>query len=179
MLIKYTTIISLLLFSFFCWESKLKAQTTIDVGFEITNMGFAVDGSFDSVRVNYSFDPKTPEKAQFLVQIEAASINTGIGARDKHLRKRKYFDVEQFPLLTFQSTAMEVTAEGYHLKGMITIKGHSENIVVKVEKVIENGNDLLQTQFSLNRSTFGVGNKSFILGDEVRVKLKLFISPQA
>lgn len=165
----------LLVASLTFWNPQRKDQTPLEVQFEITNFGFPVDGTFDAVSVNYSFDSTTPEQTKFDVKIEAASIHTGIRARDKHLQKEKYFDVEQFPLLTFQSKRMEVINSVYRLTGDLTIKGHTEEFTLQIDKLTENENNYLFTEFQLNRSTFGVGKKSFVLGDEVRIKLKLLL----
>lgn len=152
-----------------------KSQSPLKVQFEINNLGFPVKGTFDSLSISYSFDPAKLEQSKFAVNIFAASINTGIIARDRHLQKAKYFDVEQFPILSFQSKNMVVTPTGYRLIGRLTIKGHSEEIQIDVNRVDNSTEGYLETAFQVNRSTFDIGNKSFILGNEVRISLMLML----
>ena len=43
--------------------------------------------------------------------MQAASVDTGSADRDGHLKSADFFDVEQFPTLTFKSTKVEVEDE--------------------------------------------------------------------
>jgi polyisoprenoid-binding protein YceI len=44
-----------------------------------------------------TLDPKDPATAMIALTIESASIDTGIGMRDKHLRSADFLDVARFP----------------------------------------------------------------------------------
>lgn len=70
---------------------------------------------------------------------------------------------------------MVVTPTGYRLIGRLTIKGHSEEIQIDVNRVDNSTEGYLETAFQVNRSTFDIGNKSFILGNEVRISLMLML----
>src|SRR6188768_1195073 len=52
------------------------------------------------------------------VTIKTASVSTGTADRDAHLRSEDFFDVENFPELTFVSTAFD----GDTLTGDLTIR---------------------------------------------------------
>ena len=45
-----------------------------------------------------------PAGAEIELTIDAASVDTGISARDKHLRSADFFDVDQHPQVRFTST---------------------------------------------------------------------------
>jgi len=45
-----------------------------------------VTGKFSRFEVQLNYDPEVPESSSVLVRIDAASIDTGIDARDAHLR---------------------------------------------------------------------------------------------
>ncbi len=58
------------------------------------------------------------------VSIKVASIDTGVGDRDDHLRSGDFFDVEQFPTATFTSKGVTAASDGmYVLDGELTIRG--------------------------------------------------------
>ncbi|CAB4883018.1 unannotated protein [freshwater metagenome] len=61
--------------------------------------------------------------ARLEASVEMASITTGDQGRDAHLTGAEFFDVEQFPSMTFNSTALTVAGDGYALAGDLTIKG--------------------------------------------------------
>jgi len=72
--------------------------------------------------------------ASIRVNIDAASISTNEDARDNHLRSADFFDVENFPEITFEGTSFkQLDGENYALKGILAIKGISKETSFKVE----------------------------------------------
>jgi polyisoprenoid-binding protein YceI len=68
------------------------------------------------------------------VVIDAASIETGVGDRDTHLKSPDFFDVAQFPELTFKSKGAEKqTDEALRVTGDLTIRGVTREVVLDVE----------------------------------------------
>lgn len=76
-----------------------------------------------------------PELLQSRVQatIETASVTTGDDSRDAHLRSADFFDVEQFPTMTFQSTEIRQAGKRFLLVGDLTIKGISRQVELDLE----------------------------------------------
>lgn len=137
--------------------------------FTIRNAGFNVDGKFAKARIDFEFDMANLDSSFFNAEIEVASIDTGIGARDKHLVKSKYFDEQNFPLMTFKSTQIIKEGIQYFILGELQIKVTSKMLKLPLE--INDTN--LATNFTLNRRDYDVGGSSFILSDEVNITLKL------
>ena len=141
------------------------------VSFTIKNAGINVKGTFHKYQVSTRFDPNAVDKAYMEVSIDVNSIDTGIGGRDKHLKKFKYFDAENYPNIEFQSTQVTKTATGYLVKGNLMIKETTKAIEIPFT-VGEHGNEyILEGNFTLNRRDYGVGKKHLIMGNEVKVKL--------
>ena len=67
--------------------------------------------------------------------VNAASVSTGNADRDKHLKSEDFFDVAQFPQISFIANTYEnVDNDGsYELWGDLTIKGISKKIKLDVE----------------------------------------------
>jgi polyisoprenoid-binding protein YceI len=66
--------------------------------------------------------------------IQTASIDTRSADRDTHLRSADFFDVEQFPTITFRSTAVRaVKGDRWALDGELTIKGVTRPVTLDVE----------------------------------------------
>jgi polyisoprenoid-binding protein YceI len=68
------------------------------------------------------------------VVIKAASIDTGVADRDKHLRSADFLDVENYPELTFKSTRV-VKQDGaeFVLAGDLTIRGVTREVELEIE----------------------------------------------
>lgn len=62
-------------------------------------------------------------RASVEVRIKTASLDTRSEQRDQHLRSADFFDVEQYPEITFRSTRLEGTQESFRLTGDLTIHG--------------------------------------------------------
>ena len=67
--------------------------------------------------------------------INAASVDTGNEDRDTHVKSADFFDVEQFPQITFKADTYEkVDGDGsFELWGVLTIKGITRKIKLDVE----------------------------------------------
>jgi polyisoprenoid-binding protein YceI len=97
------------------------------VGFEVRHMGIAtVRGAFR--RFNGSIDA-TGATPVLNGSVEVASIDTGEEQRDAHLTAPDFFDAEQYPEITFKTTAIDSNEDGtIRLGGEITLKGISKPI---------------------------------------------------
>ncbi len=66
--------------------------------------------------------------------IDAASVFTNNDDRDGHLKGADFFDVENHKTFTFEGNSFtKVDDENYKLKGNLTIKGISKEVVLDVE----------------------------------------------
>lgn len=108
--------------------------THSQVEFGVKHMMFTtVRGHFATFEGAISFDAENPANSSVEVKIDAASIDTGVEDRDNHLRSGDFFDVEQFPALTFRSTAVNgPIAEGgaFTITGDLTIRGETRSVIL-------------------------------------------------
>jgi polyisoprenoid-binding protein YceI len=65
--------------------------------------------------------------------IDLASIETGIEARDNHLRSADYFEVEKYPTMTFRSTGIRQAGDGWVVDGDLTLHGVTRQVPLTVE----------------------------------------------
>src|SRR5215213_5587373 len=90
-----------------------------------------VRGSFNEFEGNGYFDAEDPSTSRLELTIQAASIDTRNADRDGHLRSNDFFDMEQYPEITFASTSVEqVDPESYRVTGDLTIKGVTRAVTV-------------------------------------------------
>ena len=68
------------------------------------------------------------------LNVDTSSIFTNNNDRDNHLKGVDFFDVESYPDMTFKSTSFKkVDDNEFKLKGLLTIKGISNEVVLDVE----------------------------------------------
>lgn len=159
----------------FAGNQEIKSSS---VRFEIKNAGITVEGSFDGLSGQINFDPLNYAKSAVDLQLPSASINTGIGSRDNHLRKVAYFDVENFPSIRMKSKFFGKASEDGAFRGYftLTLKGVSKEITMPFTCIKEGDAYRVKGDFIINRRDFGVGGKSLIMGDEVHVFIEVMLS---
>lgn len=146
------------------------------IKFTIKNFGINTPGSFNGLTGTIQYNPDSPASSEFDISVKAETINTDISARDNHLKKDEYFDIEKFPMLHFKSTKITMTNSPDHLYmfGLLTIKGISREVKFPFTVKAANGGYVFQGKFTLNRRDFNLGGKSISLSDEVNVDLTVF-----
>jgi polyisoprenoid-binding protein YceI len=65
------------------------------------------------------------------VTVQTRSLDTGNKYRDADLRSSRFFAVDSFPQMTFESTRIIARGSSVELRGVLTIKGRSRPIVLK------------------------------------------------
>ena len=105
------------------------------VGFKIRHMMVSnTNGRFRKVRGRVVLDDHHLENSQVQAVIEAASIDTDLPKRDDHLRSDEFFDVENYPHLTFTSKRVEPAGPTQLMVvGDLRIKGITKEVAFKVE----------------------------------------------
>ena len=75
-----------------------------------------------------------PEGTTGEAGLKTASIDTRSADRDAHLKSPDFFDVENFPEITFRSTGVRhVKGRDWQLDGDLTIKGVTKPVTLHVE----------------------------------------------
>ena len=93
-----------------------------------------VRGSFNEFSGSAVLDGENPANSSVEVTLEVASIDTRNSMRDDHLRTNDFLDVENFPQITFRSTA--ISHEGgqeFQVTGDLTIKGVTKSVTFPLE----------------------------------------------
>ncbi len=148
-------------------------DTSSKVNFKIKNFGSTVDGSLNGLKGTISFDAARLSNSKFDVTVNAATIDTGIGMRDNHLRKPDYFGATDFPLIRFVSTKVIASAKPNEaiITGKLTIKKTTKEISFPFSYSLSNVGLQFKGEFQLNRRDFNVGGSSLSLSDELTVLL--------
>lgn len=140
---------------------KLKSGNLLFNGNEISGGSFVIDmSSLDAEDMN---DDKKMKKTL-----------------ETHLKSDDFFDIEKFPVSTFQIKSVKKTNDktyNYQINGTLTIKGISKNISFPV-KVSQNNTvfTITSAKFTFNRKNFGLRYNIFedmIISNDVEMNINI------
>ncbi|WP_094573005.1 YceI family protein [Mucilaginibacter xinganensis] len=161
------------------WNSD-KAHSRLQ--FTITHLAVSdVDGEFKDFSATVVATKPDFSDAKFTMTATASSVNTANDQRDGHLKSGDFFDVANFPTLTFVSTGISKgsAANRYKLNGNLTLHGVTRAVSFElwyrgtITNPMSKADDAgFQVTGTIKRSDFGFGSKygSPMLSDEVTVK---------
>jgi polyisoprenoid-binding protein YceI len=87
-----------------------------------------VRGRFDKVTGTISV-AKDPADCALDISIDTASIDTQVTRRDEDLRGPDFFDVKNFPAMTYRGRGIRKTADGaWVMDGSLTIRGVTKEV---------------------------------------------------
>jgi polyisoprenoid-binding protein YceI len=147
------------------------------VSFQASHLGLSwIHGRFNSFSGSFTVDAD-PGKSSFALSIKAESLDTNQAMRDGHLRGPDFFNVKQFPLITFKSTAVKAVDGGLQVTGDLTLHGVTRPVtfVLRGGKTAEFPKGTQRTgyttELTLKRSEFGMDKFTDAIGDEVRIAI--------
>ncbi|GFO61038.1 polyisoprenoid-binding protein [Geomonas silvestris] len=169
----------------------LASTWTIDpdhtnVGFRVKHlMVSSVNGNFQKHSGTVVIDDRDVTKSKVEIVIDTASINTNVVKRDEHLRSADFFDVANYPTMTFVSKKVVKAGKGrLRVTGDLTLHGQTKEVVLVVEGPSKESKDPwgnlrrgASATAHINRRDFGlVWNKTLetggvLVGDEIAITL--------
>ncbi len=137
-------------------------------------------GTFANPSGTVGFDRDDLSKTTFDVSVNADTLDTRNDQRDKDLKGPDFFDVKQFPTITFKSTAVKKTGDNtIEVTGDLTLKGVTKSVTVTMEMtgratMMGARHTGFRTTFTIKRSDFGMNyDPPPVIGDEVELTVAI------
>ena len=157
------------------------------IQFTVNHMGLTeVPGFFRDFTGSINFDAKDISRSTVEFTAKAASIDTGVTARDNHLKTKDFFEVDKYPDITFKSTKVQKKGKGWLLTGDFTLKGVTKSITFPFRIVgwlppddKSGGKMGIAAETTINRRDYGINWGSNLpsgipaVSDEVRISLQI------
>ena len=156
--------------------------------FEIDHWGVStVRGMFRKSSGKFTID-RTAKSGSVELLVETASIDTGDNdkgsrprARDEHLRTADFFNVAEFPRMTYKGTASKFTDDAPgEIIGSLTLLGVTKPLTLKVDRWKCRDNPINKRPMcggdasaTLKRSDFGMKYLVPAVGDELKLVFAL------
>lgn len=158
-----------------------------NVEFSVKHMMIStVKGQFSELEGTINLDADRPENSSVNARIDTSSITTFNQQRDEHLRTNDFFNAEQWPDITFQSSKVErVSDERSKVYGDLTIRDVTQPVVLDTEfegQILDafgKQRSAFTATTEINRKDFGINWNSAIeaggvvVGDKVKITLHI------
>jgi polyisoprenoid-binding protein YceI len=155
--------------------------------FQVEHWGLSMmHGRFDKVSGRFTFD-RAAKTGSVELTIDAASLTTGDNvkgnrpqARDDHLRSADFFNVKEFPTLTFKSTKVNFGAElPAGVEGNFTMLGVTKPVTLTFDRFKCGTNPFNKKDRcggnavgKIKRSDFGMKYALGGVGDEITLNIE-------
>jgi polyisoprenoid-binding protein YceI len=148
------------------------------VVFAANHFGYSYTyGMFGRYKGDFSIDMNSPAAGKFQFAIDVASLDTKSAKRDEHLRGPDFFNVKQFPEITFQSTSIVADGKKLNVTGNLTLHGVEKQIVLPLTYLGAGkgpyGKERIgfYGSFKVKRSEFGITTFVPNVSDEVTLMI--------
>jgi polyisoprenoid-binding protein YceI len=152
--------------------------------FSVDHLGVStLWGQFDKSSGKFTLDTAAKTGSVELV-VETASLDTGDGdkgarprARDEHLRSADFFNIAEFPQMTFKSTAVKFNGDApAEVAGQLTLLGVTKPLTLKIERWVCKPHPFNKKPMcggnasgAFKRTDFGMKYGVPAVGDEIRL----------
>jgi len=104
-----------------------------DIAFTVRHMMVSkIRGHFTKVDGELVLAPN-PLDSQATATIDPNSIDTNNPQRDDDLRSSNFFEVDKFPTMTYRSTAIRHSEDGFDVEGELTVHGVTRLVTLAVD----------------------------------------------
>jgi len=140
-----------------------------EITFSIRFMGLTnVHGRFKGFRGSVMYVESDVARSTVGIMIDVKTLDTGNDWRDRDLKGPAFFNADTFPTITFKSTRVERSADGFVVRGPLTMRGVTREVVIpflqlhgKMKDAWGNTRVGFAGALKLNRKDFGVVGGGF------------------
>ena len=154
-------------------DPSLLVNAQCAVNFRVINAGLEVEGTLKVKNANIIFDPENLQRASIHVSADPSSIETGIGIRDKHLRRSDYFDTNAYPEIQLRSKSFRKAGKNkFEGRFDLTIKSTTKEVTISFNRKKNGEVTIYEGDFEINRLDFNIGDESLTLDDTVHITVR-------
>jgi polyisoprenoid-binding protein YceI len=118
--------------------------------------------------------------ASLVLEIDAASVQTGSGLKDKEAKGKNFFSVKEYPKIRFVSKTVAPDADSskLHMNADLTLRGITKTVSVAIIlHPQENGLQHMEGDFSFDRRDFGMTHNVLFdkIANTVQVQFQLVV----
>ena len=149
--------------------------------FTVNHLGFStMRGRFNKSSGKLTLD-RAAKTGSVELSIDTASVDTGFQKRDDHLRSPDFFNAQEFPAMTFKSTAVKFDGDKpSSVDGNLTLLGVSKPVSLKIDAMNCGDNPMdkkptcgFEASTQIKRSDFGMKYGVPAVGDDIKISFEV------
>ncbi|MBU0689482.1 MAG: YceI family protein [Gammaproteobacteria bacterium] len=157
----------------------LSKESTVMFGY--TQMGVTMEGKFNRFTAQLAFDPAKLKTAQAKIDIDIASIDTGVDEANEEVVGKQWFNAQTFPTASFVSTGMKsLGGNRYEASGKLSIKGTTRDVVVPVTFSSAGARGQFDGVLNIKRLDYAIGEGAWsdvgTVADEIQIKFHFVVT---
>ncbi len=149
--------------------------------FSVSHFGFStMHGRFDKSSGKVTLD-RAARNGTVDITIDAASVSTGYDKRNEHLKSPDFFDVAEFPSITYKSDSITFKGDTpVSVPGKLTLLGVTKPVTLTIDAFKCGANPMNKKEecgaaatAQIKRSDFGM--KAFLpgVGDDIKMEFEI------
>ena len=144
------------------------------VEFSVKGPFGTVHGNFTGLKAKIQFDGKDLAGSSFSASIDAKTVSSGVGLRNRHLRnEEEWFNTDKYPEISFHSKKVEKSATGFKAIGDLTIKDNTKPVEIPFTFAPDGASGVFKGEFTIKREDFNLGKPGGSVGSIVTINLEV------
>lgn len=131
------------------------------------------EGTLNEVEATIKLNTADLLASKIKGSVKVETISTGNKMRDKHLKSKDYFNVEEYPLMKFESKVIKKEGSQYKAEGKLTIKDITNDVVFDVMEI----DGIMQLSTSIFADDFDVAIRKSRDKSTVEVTVSVPLNP--
>ncbi|MHB1116715.1 YceI family protein [Sideroxydans sp.] len=154
-------------------------ESTVMFGY--TQMGVSMEGKFSRFTAQLAFDPAKLDKARASIEIDIASIDTGVDEANEEVVGKQWFDARTHPTASFVSSGMKsVGGNRYEASGKLSIKGRTRDVVVPVTFINVGARGQFDGALNIKRLDYAIGEGAWsdvgTVANEIQIEFHFVVT---
>jgi len=148
--------------------------TTWQIGDKHTirfDAGGEAGGIFKTLKGSIAFDGQSVQTAAFDLSIEVASVNTGNGLMNTHLKSAEWLDAGKYPVVRFTSKKVTASGSGFVVTGDLEMHGVKKEVSFPFSFQAKGNSGTFSARITVYRNDFHIGKPGGEVNDVIKIDL--------
>ena len=135
--------------------------------------GGEVGGLFKTFKGNIVFDEQNPAASAFGLTIDVASVNTGNGLMNTHLKSAEWLDAGKYPVIHFTSKKIVKAGADYQVTGDLEMHGVKKEVTFPFSFRNAGATGTFSGKIFITRSDFHIGKPGGEVDEKINIEIKV------